>query len=99
MVTYTKILNYDEEKGELYVEGVNGSIQLDIIPDVICALIYNPNINVVHLKDYSGKQISVKRGATIESAFADWLKAERINKDYIRSSHASNESLEPAIYA
>ena len=95
----TKILDYDKENGELYVEGVNGSIQLDIIPDVICALIYNPEINVVHLKDFCGKEISVKRGATIESAFEDWLQAERINKDYHKGSRVANESSEPAIYA
>lgn len=98
MATYTRILNYDENKGELYVEGVNGSIELDIIPDVICALIYNPNINVVHLRDYSGKEISVKRGSTIESAFQDWLNADRKNKDHMKKARTVSET-EPAVYA
>ena len=75
MGKHIEILGYDEVMQSVFINGVSGSITLDIIPDAICFMKSNPECPRAYLNDYTGTSILLHQDSTIESAVRDWQMA------------------------
>ena len=67
-----EILGYDEELKTIFARGVTGSIVLDIIPEAVTYLIKNPKYEQLYMQDYSGREIVIPQGTSIEAAVQIW---------------------------
>ena len=70
-----EILGHDDELKTIFAKGVSGSIVLDIIPEAVIYLTKNPKYKQLYMQDYSGREIVIPQGSSIEEAVQLWQDA------------------------